>query len=194
MRTWRTAARARPITCQVDRDELRSQGPAFQGLFGADAAIVSSSNPQKNARILIVTYQTLDVDSDEADASFLAKNYPENCFSHIVINECHRSAWGKWSLVLTRNPDAVEIGLTATPRRLELTEHTKESEPDAQINADNLRYFGESVYEYDMSQRNRGRAPGRLRNPKEGQLGRHRHNHRRHPDSQSGQRNHRTAS
>lgn len=45
-----------------DRDELRSQGlGAFQNVFGADAASVSSGNPQKNARILIATYQTLDV-------------------------------------------------------------------------------------------------------------------------------------
>ncbi len=99
-----------------DRDELRNQGlGAFQNVFGADAAPVSGGNPQKNARILIATYQTLDVATDEATASFLTAHYPENYFSHIVIDECHRSAWGKWSQVLTRNPDAVQIGLTATP-------------------------------------------------------------------------------
>ena len=26
------------------------------------------------------------------------------------------SAWGKWSQVLTRNPSAVQVGLTANPR------------------------------------------------------------------------------
>ncbi len=136
-----------------DRDELRAQAAtAFQSLFGADAAIVSSSNPQKNARVLIATYQTLDVDTIEANANFLTTNYPENYFSHIVIDECHRSAWGKWSQVLTRNPDAVQIGLTATPRQLKITEKTKDTEADAQINADNLRHFGEPVYEYDMAQ------------------------------------------
>ena len=80
----------------------------------------SSGKPQKNARILVATYQTLGVDTDEADANFLTRHYPANYFSHIVIDECHRSAWGKWSQVLTRNPDAVQIGLTATPRQLEL--------------------------------------------------------------------------
>ena len=69
-----------------------------------------------------------------------------------MIDECHRSAWGKWSQVLTRNPSAVQIGLTATPRHLEITEKTKEAEADAQITADNIRHFGEPVYEYDMSQ------------------------------------------
>ncbi|HUG38556.1 MAG TPA: DEAD/DEAH box helicase family protein [Candidatus Limnocylindrales bacterium] len=136
-----------------DRDELRSQGlGAFQNVFGADAAAVSSGKPQKNARILVATYQTLDVATDEADANFLTENYPENYFSHIIIDECHRSALGKWSQVLTRNPDAVQIGLTATPREIELTEQTRESLADAEISADNLRHFGPPVYEYDMSQ------------------------------------------
>jgi type I restriction enzyme R subunit len=136
-----------------DRDELRSQGlGAFQNVFGADVAPVSSGNPQKNARILIATYQTLDVASDDADANFLVSNYPENYFSHIVIDECHRSAWGKWSQVLTRNPDAMQIGLTATPREIEVTEHTAEAQADAQITADNIRHFGEPVYEYDIAQ------------------------------------------
>ncbi|MFH0809770.1 MAG: DEAD/DEAH box helicase family protein [Pseudomonadota bacterium] len=136
-----------------DRDELRSQAAAaLQNVFGSDAAIVSAGNPRKNARLLIATYQTLDVDSEDATGNFLTDNYPENYFSHVIIDECHRSAWGKWSQILTRNPDAVQVGLTATPRRLEITERTRESEADARLNADNLRYFGEPVYEYDMSQ------------------------------------------
>jgi type I restriction enzyme R subunit len=135
------------------RDELRSQGlAAFQQVFGADAAAVSSGRPEKNARILVATYQTLDVDTDEAAATFLTTHYPENYFSHIVIDECHRSAWGKWSQVLTRNPNAIQIGLTATPRQLVITERSLEAQADAQISADNLRHFGEPVYEYDMSQ------------------------------------------
>lgn len=136
-----------------DRDELRAQGlAALQSVFGADAAAVTSDNPQKNARILVATYQTLDVDTDEADANFLLTHYPENYFSHIVIDECHRSAWGKWSQALTRNPLAVQVGLTATPRRLDITEKTKEAKADQQITADNIRWFGEPVYEYEMAQ------------------------------------------
>ncbi|MDA8085886.1 MAG: DEAD/DEAH box helicase family protein [Nitrospiraceae bacterium] len=136
-----------------DRDELRAQGAgAFQNVFGADAAMVSSGNPQKNARILIATYQTLNVDSDEADANFLTKHYPENYFSHIIIDECHRSAWGKWSQVMTRNPNAVQVGLTATPRKIKFNEKSTEAQQDEQITADNLKHFGEPVYEYTMSQ------------------------------------------
>src|SRR6266536_5015358 len=75
-------------------------------------------------------------------ASFLTTYYPENYFSYIIIDECHRSAWGKWSQVLTRNPDAVQIGLTATPRQLEVSERSREADADRQVNADNLRHFG----------------------------------------------------
>jgi type I restriction enzyme R subunit len=136
-----------------DRDELRSQGlGAFQNVFGSNAAPVSSNNPQTNARILIATYQTLNVDTEDADASFLTKHYPENYFSHVIIDECHRSAWGKWSQVLTRNSKAVQIGLTATPRQIDFSEKTKEAQADAQVSADNIKYFGDPIYEYDMAQ------------------------------------------
>jgi len=140
-----------------DRDELRSQAlGALQNVFGSEAAEVYKDtdglNHARNARIHVATYQTLDVDTEDGTANFLTTYYPENYFSHVIIDECHRSAWGKWSQVLTRNPDAVQIGLTATPRQLEITEKTKEAQVDAQISADNLKYFGEPVYEYDMSQ------------------------------------------
>jgi type I restriction enzyme R subunit len=140
-----------------DRDELRNQGlAAFQAVFGGDAAEVGKEagglNKARNARIHVATYQTLDVDSDEADANFLVTHYPEDHFSHIIIDECHRSAWGNWSQVLTRNPGAVQIGLTATPRSIEVTEKTREAVADAQISADNKKHFGDPVYEYDLSQ------------------------------------------
>ena len=135
-----------------DRDELRSQGlTALQNAFGSDAAEVSSGNPQKNARILIGTYQTLNVAGEDEDAKFLTDNYPEDYFSHIIIDECHRSAWGRWSNVLTRNPNAFQIGLTATPREI-IGGNLGEREEDEKISANNLKHFGEPVYEYDISQ------------------------------------------
>ncbi|MCL5986304.1 MAG: DEAD/DEAH box helicase family protein [Actinobacteria bacterium] len=135
-----------------DRDELRTQGlGAFQNVFGSDAAEVTTANPQKNARILIATYQTLNIAGEDEDARFFLENYPENYFSHIIIDECHRSAWGKWSIVLWENPKAVQIGLTATPRSFEGGSEV-ERRGDEEITANNLRYFGEPVYEYDMAQ------------------------------------------
>ncbi|MBM4080735.1 MAG: restriction endonuclease subunit R, partial [Planctomycetes bacterium] len=151
-----------------DRDELRSQGlGAFQNVFGSDVAEVyrepDGRNHARNARIHIATYQTLDVDTPDGTANFLTTFYPENYFGHIVIDECHRSAWGRWSQVLTRNADAVQIGLTATPRQLRevtgrrATPRTEgylrpDEETDAGIIADNLKHFGQPAYEYDMAQ------------------------------------------
>src|SRR5690606_12644117 len=41
---------------------------------------------------------------------------------------------------------------TATPRQLQITESTPAAASDQQLTADNLRYFGEPIYEYDMAQ------------------------------------------
>lgn len=67
-----------------DRDELRSQGTAaLQAVFGAEAAAVGEDRTDErtraagNARVLIATYQTLGADTDDAEASFLVRNYPE---------------------------------------------------------------------------------------------------------------------
>ncbi len=140
-----------------DRDELRTQAlGAFSNVFGADAAEAyrkpDGTNNAQNARIHIATYQTLGVAEEHGDASFLTTFYPEDHFSHIVIDECHRSAWGKWSQVLRRNSAAAQIGLTATPRQLTLEAHTKEAQQDAEITANNLKYFGEPVYQYTYTQ------------------------------------------
>ncbi|PKN35631.1 MAG: restriction endonuclease subunit R [Deltaproteobacteria bacterium HGW-Deltaproteobacteria-19] len=179
-----------------DRDELRTQAlKAFQNAFGADAAEVfrkpDGTNNAKNARVHIATYQTLGIGNENGDATFLTTYYPEDYFTHVVIDECHRSAWGKWSQVLTRNKNAVHIGLTATPRQLVerlkrqteerktasleelplaaegqakivgIAQHVdlpipygieKEVLADAEITANNLAYFGEPAYEYDIAQ------------------------------------------
>ena len=109
-----------------DRDELRTQAISrLQGMFGGDAQIVTTSEPQKNARILVASYQTLNVADEDDEPRFWRDNYPPGYFSHIIIDEAHRSAWGKWSVVLTDNPDAVHIGLTATPREIKATKKTQ---------------------------------------------------------------------
>jgi len=104
-----------------DRDELRTQAiKAFQQFFGSDAAEVfrraDGTNNAKNVRIHIATYQTLGIDTEDGDVSFLSTFYSKNTVTPVIIDECHRSAWGKWSQVLTRNSKAAHIGLSATPR------------------------------------------------------------------------------
>jgi len=145
----------KPALFLCDRDELREQGyNKLKAVFGDNARIVSNSkgeNSAKNARIHIATYQTLGLDDEEKESiSFLSKHYQADSFSVIIIDECHRSAWGRWSEVLKRNPNAVQIGLTATPR--ELRESKKQSKEDAEITANNLKYFGTAVYEYNLIQ------------------------------------------
>lgn len=166
----------KPALFICDRDELREQAyTKLRNVFGDNARIVKTVNGEnaaKNARVHIATYQTLGLDDDKDDfASFLSEHYGTDAFSVIIIDECHRSAWGRWSEVLKRNPNAIHIGLTATPRQLRESKNverkalpdgkartegaTKPSpgqitEDDADITANNHQYFGEPVYEYTL--------------------------------------------
>lgn len=145
----------KPALFLCDRDELRTQAyNKIKAVFGDNARIVQTRNGKneaQNARIHIATYQTLGLDDDAQEiASFLTEHYAEDAFSVIIIDECHRSAWGRWSQVLKRNPNAVQIGLTATPR--ELRESKKRTAEDEEITANNIKYFGEPVYEYTLIQ------------------------------------------
>lgn len=149
----------KPALFLCDRDELRGQAyNKLKAAFGDNARIVKTErggNAAANARIHIATYQTLGLDEDDANgfASFLTEHYGQDAFSVIIIDECHRSAWGRWSEVLLRNPNAIHIGLTATPRRLEESKNTSaEAQQDFAITANNREYFGEPVYEYTLIQ------------------------------------------
>lgn len=147
-----------------DRTELRDNGLGdFQATFGTNAAEVDTRHPQKNARVLIGTYQTLDHKFERGTSpknkiqSFFERHYPPGFFDVIVIDECHRSAWGDWFDFLRANEKGIHIGMTATPRQIKLPktddEQTrKEIENDAKRLADNFRYFGEPVYEYPYLQ------------------------------------------
>ena len=145
----------KPVLFLCDRDELREQAyNKLKAAFGDNARIVKTErgeNAAKNARIHIATYQTLGLDDDDAGfASFLTEHYGKDAFSVIIIDECHRSAWGKWSEVLKRNPNAIHIGLTATPRQLHESKHA--TAEDQEITSNNLKYFGDPVYEYTLIQ------------------------------------------
>ena len=168
----------KPALFLCDRDELREQAyMKLKNVFGDNARIVKTEkgeNAAKNARVHIATYQTLGLDDDDKDfASFLSEHYGTDAFSVIIIDECHRSAWGRWSEVLKRNNNAIHIGLTATPRQLResknverkalpatdakaLTDNASTASPgqitedDAAITANNHKYFGDPVYEYTL--------------------------------------------
>lgn len=143
-----------------DRDELRSQATtALSNLFGGEAAMVGrdgeGGNSAKNARVHVATYQSLGMDKAEGEEIALLNAYPRDYFDVVVIDECHRSAWGSWSEVLTRNAAALQVGLTATPRALDLADEVKREKgalEDAAVTADNIAYFGEPAYSYDIAQ------------------------------------------
>jgi type I restriction enzyme, R subunit len=67
--------------------------------------------------------------------------YPADYFDFIIIDECHRGGAndeGNWRAILEYFSPAVQLGLTATPKR--------------QDNVDTYKYFGEPVYIYSLKE------------------------------------------
>lgn len=73
-------------------------------------SILSSDKPDKNARILLSTYQTM-INYIDADI----KEFSIGRFDLIIIDEAHRSIFGRYMSIFNYF-DAYLIGLTATPR------------------------------------------------------------------------------
>ena len=68
-------------------------------------------------------------------------DYPPDFFDLIIIDECHRGGAndeGNWRAILTYFAPAVQLGLTATPKR--------------KGNVDTYAYFGEPVYTYSLKE------------------------------------------
>jgi len=68
-------------------------------------------------------------------------DYPKDFFDFIIIDECHRGGAndeGNWRGIMEYFSPAVQLGLTATPKRKD--------------NADTYRYFGEPVYIYSLKE------------------------------------------
>jgi type I restriction enzyme R subunit len=66
-------------------------------------------------------------------------DYPSDFFDFIIIDECHRGGAndeGNWRGIMEYFSPAVQLGLTATPKRKD--------------NVDTYRYFGDPVYIYSL--------------------------------------------
>ena len=64
-----------------DRDELRTQGMSkLHSIFGDNAQIVTTDDPQPNAKILVSTYQTLNITADDDEPKFWKENFPKDYF------------------------------------------------------------------------------------------------------------------
>ncbi|MCY4003876.1 MAG: DEAD/DEAH box helicase family protein [Rhodospirillales bacterium] len=91
--------------------------------------------PPKNASVFFTIFQTFMT----GDGEPVFTGYPPDFFDFIVIDECHRGGArdeSAWRGILEHFEPAVQLGLTATPKR--------------RHNADTYEYFGEPVYTYAL--------------------------------------------
>ena len=78
---------------------------------------------------------------DEGNPASYFGEYPKDYFDFIIIDECHRGGANdesNWRGILEYFSPAVQLGLTATPKRND--------------NVDTYKYFGEPVYIYSLKE------------------------------------------
>ncbi len=104
--------------------------------------IAKKGRVPKNGSVFFTIFQTFmsgrDADGEPAP-NF--GDYPSDFFDCIIIDECHRGGArdeSTWRGILDYFSPALQIGLTATPKRT--------------INADTYAYFGEPVYVYSLKE------------------------------------------
>jgi len=95
-----------------------------------------------NASVFITIFQTfMSGPAVEGKPSQWFGQYQQDFFDFIVIDECHRGGANNestWRGILDYFAPAVQLGLTATPRRKD--------------NADTYAYFGEPIYSYSLKE------------------------------------------
>ena len=100
--------------------------------------ITKAGKVPKNGAVFFTIFQTFM--SGPGGAPYFGE-YPADFFDFIVIDECHRGGAndeGSWRAILDYFAPAVQLGLTATPKRT--------------INADTYAYFGEPVFVYSLKE------------------------------------------
>jgi type I restriction enzyme R subunit len=151
LRAWKGEAISRRprILFLADRNILADQAYNAFSAFPDDALvrirpddIRRRGDVPKNGSIFFTIFQTFmsgrDANGDPAP-SF--GDYPPDFFDCIVVDECHRGGANDestWRGILEYFAPAVQLGLTATPRR--------------ETNADTYAYFGDPVYVYSLKQ------------------------------------------
>ena len=96
----------------------------------------------KNASLFFTIFQTFmsGPPKDGVPSPYFGE-YPPDFFDFIVIDECHRGGANdesNWRGILDYFTPAVQLGLTATPKRKD--------------NVDTYAYFGEPVYTYSLKE------------------------------------------
>ena len=145
------AAQKRPrILFLADRNILANQAFNDFSAFGEDALvridpseIKKKGTVPKNASVFFTIFQTfMSGGQDEAgeDTPYFG-DYPQDFFDLIIIDECHRGGANdesSWRDILDYFAPAVQLGLTATPKRTG--------------NTDTYNYFGDPVYSYTLKE------------------------------------------
>ena len=145
-----TAAPRRPrILFLADRTGLAEQAMREFKSFGVfEEAALALVNPAeiakrrempKNASLFFTIFQTFMTEDGAARQRY--QDYPEDFFDLVIVDECHRGGANDestWRAILTHFRAAVQIGLTATPKRRD--------------NVDTYAYFGEPAYTYSLKQ------------------------------------------
>ena len=145
---WKSGAEPtrRPrILFLADRNILADQAYNAFSAFPDDALvridpadIRKKGRVPKNGSIFFTIFQTFM--SGPGGAPYFGE-YPADFFDFIVIDECHRGGAndeGTWRAILDYFAPAVQLGLTATPKRT--------------LNADTYAYFGEPVFVYSLKE------------------------------------------
>jgi len=133
----------------ADRNILADQAYNSFSAFPEDAlvridpeTIRKKGRVPKNGSIFFTIFQTFMSGRDEEGNSVPSfGEYPEDFFDFIIIDECHRGGANDestWRDILNYFSPAVQLGLTATPKR--------------KTNSDTYAYFGEPVYIYSLKE------------------------------------------
>ena len=131
----------------ADRNILADQAfNSFSSSFEEEALVrIRPSEIRKkghvplNGSIFFTIFQTFMSGEDGEGSKGFFGEYPPDFFDLIIIDECHRGGANdesNWREIMNYFNSAVQIGLTATPKRDE--------------NRDTYKYFGEPVYEYSL--------------------------------------------
>ncbi len=145
----RDAKRRPRILFLADRNILADQAYNAFSAFQEDALARISPDEirkkgmvPKNASVFFTIFQTFMSGTDaEGNPSPNFGDYPPDFFDFIVIDECHRGGANdesNWRGIMEYFSPAVQLGLTATPKR--------------KGNTDTYRYFGEPVYIYSLKE------------------------------------------
>ena len=139
----RDGQRSPRILFLADRNILADQAFNSFNAFDEDALVRIAPDEvrkkkrvPKNGSIFFTIFQTFM--SGPGETPHFGE-YPEDFFDFIIIDECHRGGANdesSWRAIMEYFSPAVQLGLTATPKR--------------DVNGNTYKYFGDPIYSYSL--------------------------------------------